>query len=59
MLDRPGNYVEPTIISGLEHDASVVQRETFVPIVYILKMKVIITRFVLHHGLDVIVVIKL
>ncbi|KAK2156045.1 hypothetical protein LSH36_223g03008 [Paralvinella palmiformis] len=39
VLDRPGNYVEPTIISGLEHDASVVQRETFVPIVYILKMK--------------------
>jgi len=32
-----GNYVEPTIISGLPHDASVVHRETFAPIVYVLK----------------------
>ena len=41
VLDRPGYFVEPTIISGLEHDADVVQRETFVPIVYVLKMKVL------------------
>lgn len=32
-----GNYVEPTIVSGLNHDSPVVQRETFVPIVYALK----------------------
>ena len=33
----PGNYVEPTIVTGLSHDADVVQRETFAPIVYVLK----------------------
>ena len=39
-IDRPGNFVEPTIISGLAHDAPVVHRETFAPIVYALKTKV-------------------
>ena len=34
-----GNYVEPTIISGLAHDAEVVHRETFAPIVYVLKCR--------------------
>ena len=37
VLEREGNYVEPTIISGLAHDAPVVQKETFAPIVYVLK----------------------
>ncbi|XP_040578652.1 putative aldehyde dehydrogenase family 7 member A1 homolog [Lepeophtheirus salmonis] len=37
--DRPGNYVEPTIITGLAHDSPVVMRETFAPIVHILKTK--------------------
>ncbi|KFM82283.1 Alpha-aminoadipic semialdehyde dehydrogenase, partial [Stegodyphus mimosarum] len=37
VLEMPGNYVEPTIITGLPHDAEVVHRETFAPIVYILK----------------------
>ncbi|XP_078009224.1 alpha-aminoadipic semialdehyde dehydrogenase isoform X2 [Phascolarctos cinereus] len=38
-IDRPGNYVEPTIVTGLDHDASVVHRETFAPILYVLKFK--------------------
>ncbi|XP_076443394.1 alpha-aminoadipic semialdehyde dehydrogenase-like [Babylonia areolata] len=38
-IDRPGNFVEPTIISGLPHDSPVVHRETFAPIVYALKTK--------------------
>ncbi|XP_071794789.1 alpha-aminoadipic semialdehyde dehydrogenase-like [Asterias amurensis] len=37
VLDRPGNYVEPTIISGLSHDAPVVQSEAFAPVLYVLK----------------------
>ncbi|XP_043199394.1 alpha-aminoadipic semialdehyde dehydrogenase-like [Amphibalanus amphitrite] len=37
VLEREGNYVEPTIITGLAHDAPVVQKETFAPIVYVLK----------------------
>lgn len=36
-VEMPGNYVEPTIITGLSHDSEVVHRETFAPIVYILK----------------------
>lgn len=32
-----GNYVKPTIVTGLKHESSVVARETFVPIVYAMK----------------------
>uniref|UniRef100_A0A671URL5 aldehyde dehydrogenase (NAD(+)) n=1 Tax=Sparus aurata TaxID=8175 RepID=A0A671URL5_SPAAU len=39
VMDRPGNYVEPTIITGLAHDALIVHTETFVPILYVLKFK--------------------
>lgn len=37
VTDTEGNFVEPTIISGLPHDSPVVHRETFAPIVYVLK----------------------
>lgn len=40
VMDRPGNYVEPTIFTGLAHDAPIVQTETFVPILYVIKFKV-------------------
>jgi len=36
--EQKGNYVLPTIITGLQHDAEVVLRETFAPIVYVLKV---------------------
>lgn len=36
-IDREGYFVEPTIISNLSHDAEIIQKETFAPIVYILK----------------------
>ena len=39
MIEREGHYVEPAIITGLAHDAPVVLRETFAPIVYVLKCK--------------------
>ena len=39
VIDREGHYVEPTIVTGLAHDAPVVLRETFAPIVYVLKCK--------------------
>uniref|UniRef100_A0A0N4Z234 aldehyde dehydrogenase (NAD(+)) n=1 Tax=Parastrongyloides trichosuri TaxID=131310 RepID=A0A0N4Z234_PARTI len=35
--DRPGNYVTPTIITGLKPDTPVVMKETFAPILYVLK----------------------
>lgn len=39
VLNRPGFYVEPTIITDIAHDAKIVKTETFAPIVYILKAK--------------------
>lgn len=38
-MNREGNFVEPTIVTGLPHDSPVVHRETFAPIVYLLKCK--------------------
>jgi len=37
IMEGEGNYVEPTIITDLPHNAEVVHRETFAPIVYVLK----------------------
>lgn len=39
VIDRPGFFVEPTIITGLSHDAAIVKKETFAPIVYVFKAK--------------------
>lgn len=36
--DRKGNYVMPTIVTGLKNSAEVVQRETFAPILYVIKV---------------------
>ncbi|MBB1088976.1 aldehyde dehydrogenase family protein [Lysobacter sp. SG-8] len=38
-IDRKGFFVQPTIISGLDNDAEVVQHETFAPILYVMKFK--------------------
>lgn len=37
VLDKPGYYVEPTIVTGLSHDNPLVHTECFAPIVYFLK----------------------
>ncbi|GAB1301733.1 Alpha-aminoadipic semialdehyde dehydrogenase [Apodemus speciosus] len=39
VMDHPGNYVEPTIVTGLAHDAPIVHEETFAPILYVFKFK--------------------
>jgi aldehyde dehydrogenase family 7 protein A1 len=39
VISREGFFVEPTIITNLPHDSPVVIRETFAPIVYVLKTK--------------------
>ncbi|NXK54356.1 AL7A1 dehydrogenase, partial [Chauna torquata] len=39
VINRPGNYVEPTIVTGLSHNAPIVHTETFAPILYVLKFK--------------------
>ena len=37
LTDRKGNFVLPTIITGLTNDAEIVQHETFAPILYVMK----------------------
>lgn len=37
-LDRPGSFVEPTLVEA-QNDWEVVQRETFAPILYVMKYK--------------------
>ena len=39
VLDRAGYYVEPAVVTGLAPDAPVVARETFAPVLYVLKCK--------------------
>ncbi|KAL4677544.1 hypothetical protein H8959_020218 [Pygathrix nigripes] len=39
VMDRPGNYAELTIVTGLAHDASIAHTETFAPILYVFKFK--------------------
>ncbi|XP_004420312.1 PREDICTED: alpha-aminoadipic semialdehyde dehydrogenase [Ceratotherium simum simum] len=39
VMDRPGNYVEPTIVTDLAHNASIAHTETFAPILYVFKFK--------------------
>ncbi len=36
-IDGPGNFVLPTIVTGLTNDAEIVQHETFAPILYVMK----------------------
>jgi aldehyde dehydrogenase (NAD+) len=37
LTDRKGNFVLPTLVTGLGNDAEVVQTETFAPILYVMK----------------------
>lgn len=40
ILSGKGNFVRPTIVTDLKHDSPLVHRETFAPILYLLKCKV-------------------
>lgn len=46
------NYVKPTIVSGLRHDTPIVQRETFVPIVYAMKFSRLDEAIERNNGVD-------
>ncbi|XP_076252104.1 aldehyde dehydrogenase 7 family member A1 [Rhynchophorus ferrugineus] len=37
VLDRPGYYVEPTIVTGISHSSLLVKSECFAPILYVLQ----------------------
>jgi len=38
-IDRQGNFVLPTIVTGLSNDAAIVQHETFAPILYVMQVR--------------------
>ncbi|QNP40978.1 L-piperidine-6-carboxylate dehydrogenase [Lysobacter solisilvae (ex Woo and Kim 2020)] len=40
-IEGKGNFVLPTIVTGLTNDAQIVQHETFAPILYVMKFKTI------------------
>lgn len=54
-LDRPGFYVEPTLVEA-QNDWDVVQQETFAPILYVMKYKTLDEAIAMqnhsHHGLS-------
>ena len=39
MLNKNGHFVEPTLITGLDNDHEMVQKETFAPILYVMPYK--------------------
>jgi len=39
VLDKPGNFVQPTLITGLTNDNDIVQEETFAPILYVMSYR--------------------
>lgn len=49
---HPGFYVEPTIVTGLTNDCPIVQRETFVPIVYVMSYTNLQEAITLQNGVS-------
>ena len=50
--DRPGFFVEPTIITGLKPDASVVMSECFAPILYVLRCSDLDQAIAINNSVD-------
>jgi len=52
IIQREGNFVEPTIISGLPANSPVVMKETFAPIVYALKASSIDDAIAINNSVE-------
>jgi len=50
LTDRPGNFVLPTIISGVKNSDECVQTETFAPILYVMPFKTIDEAIDMQNG---------
>ena len=50
LTDRPGNFVLPTIITGLKNSDECVQTETFAPILYVMPFKTLEEAIALQNG---------
>jgi aldehyde dehydrogenase (NAD+) len=49
-IDRPGYYVEPTLITGVAPHCACVQQETFAPIVYVMEYDELEEAIAIHNG---------
>lgn len=49
-LDRAGSFVQPTLVSNVQNDWSIVQEETFAPILYVMPYKTIDEAIALQNG---------
>lgn len=49
VLERPGNFVEPTIVRA-RNDWDIVQRETFAPILYVISYRTLEEAVALHNA---------
>ncbi|MCG2621400.1 aldehyde dehydrogenase family protein [Arthrobacter sp. I2-34] len=50
VLDRPGLYVEPTIVTGVQPHFEIAQEETFAPIVSVLTYETLDEAIEIHNG---------
>jgi aldehyde dehydrogenase (NAD+) len=50
LTDRPGNFVLPTIVTGLAPDAEIVRHETFAPILYVLPYRTLEEAIAIQNG---------
>ncbi|RWS30234.1 aldehyde dehydrogenase-like protein [Leptotrombidium deliense] len=51
-INRDGYYVEPTIVTNLPHNSPIVHKETFAPIVYLLKCKSVDEAIQINNEVD-------
>lgn len=51
-IDREGNFVQPTIVTGLPPDSVIVKKETFAPIVYLFKFSDVDEAIRLNNDVD-------
>jgi len=49
VIDRPGYYVEPTILTGVRSDSAAAQEETFVPIVSVITYETLDEAIRIHN----------
>ncbi|HET7300180.1 MAG TPA: aldehyde dehydrogenase family protein, partial [Oleiagrimonas sp.] len=50
LTDRKGNFVLPTIVTGLKNDDEIVQTETFAPILYVIPFKTLDEAIAMQNG---------
>jgi len=49
VLEQPGHYVEPTIVTHLDNRSDMVQQETFAPILYVMSYKNLEEAIAMHN----------